>query len=163
MHTTSSSSSHSNSDDIVILHHQCYKAFQKKCQIPNRPITYQQSILNRSSGPFTNATSETTVNLKISQFFLLCVGLYLQKFVISNMLEQGFSINFLQGPNCFDQKTEGPNAQNRPAPTQWALKMKLTCLCLPDCEGKGPGCRCRILKKTELFGFARTKNGVILF
>ncbi len=28
-------------------------------------------------------------------------------------LWQGFSINFVQGPNCFDENTEGPNAQSR--------------------------------------------------
>ncbi len=31
-------------------------------------------------------------------------------------VEQGFSINFLQGPNCFVQNAEGPHAQNRPPP-----------------------------------------------
>ncbi len=31
-------------------------------------------------------------------------------------LQQGFSINFWQRPNYFDQNAEGPNAQNRPAP-----------------------------------------------
>ncbi len=30
-------------------------------------------------------------------------------------LGQGFSINFLQEPNCFNQNAEGPNTQNRPA------------------------------------------------
>ncbi len=33
-----------------------------------------------------------------------------------NVLVQGFFINFLQVPNCFNQNAEGPNAQNRPAP-----------------------------------------------
>ena len=31
-------------------------------------------------------------------------------------LNQGFSINFLQGPNYFEQNAEGPNAHNRQAP-----------------------------------------------
>ena len=36
--------------------------------------------------------------------------------VSMNILKQGFSINFLQGPNCFDQNAEGPTAQNRRGP-----------------------------------------------
>ena len=30
------------------------------------------------------------------------------------IIHQGYSINFLQEPNCFDQSAEGPNAQNSP-------------------------------------------------
>ncbi len=34
----------------------------------------------------------------------------------TDSLKQGFSINFLQGPNCFVENVEGPNAQNRLSP-----------------------------------------------
>ncbi len=34
----------------------------------------------------------------------------------------GFSVNFLQGPNCSDQNAEGSNAQNRPSPPTPGLR-----------------------------------------
>ncbi len=39
-----------------------------------------------------------------------------------------FSINFLQGQNCFDQNVEGPNAQNWPAPPSRGLRRRLSVL-----------------------------------
>ncbi len=35
----------------------------------------------------------------------------------NDLLLPGFSINLVQGPNCFDQNAKGPNAQSRPAHT----------------------------------------------
>ena len=70
-------------------------------------------------------------------------------------LGQGFSINFLQGPNCFDQNAEGPNAlENQasfwPVPTLGLQKSK-----------RSVGVHVNMRKK-GLLGVGRVQNGVIL-